>query len=227
MFGRTTLFLGILILAAALPYVLSNPKWNGTVARGWNRLSHSVRGQMQNASTGTGNWATGSVVNSTTPHHDNPGLPGHPIATSQIVGPPGISLADLLRFDITPEWILSNWSRVTTVLADPQLHGMRVAFMTGTELASLAGTLTYYYDQNRQLRRITLQAYTGDVEPLVSYLRQFYGLQSAPQYGANVWVAAGNDTPLHLLRVQYLPVVRGDAPRARYQVFVELNAQGA
>ena len=71
-------------------------------------------------------------------------------------------LAAVFRCDITPPWVMSQWSRVSTGLAELDLHGYRVALISGTREGDLAGSLTYYFNIQQRLQRITFQGSTGD-----------------------------------------------------------------
>ncbi len=84
-------------------------------------------------------------------------------ATQPITGGPVRDLRDVIRFDINPAWVMQNFGRVTTVLADVKLDGLRVPLVTGTAPTDLAGTITYYFDNQQTLRRINLQGLTGNL----------------------------------------------------------------
>ncbi len=79
-----------------------------------------------------------------------------------LVGGPVRDLREVLRFDIGPGWVAQNFARVSTVLSEFNLDGLRVPVVTGTSQADLAATITYYFDNKQQLRRINLQGLTGD-----------------------------------------------------------------
>ena len=49
--------------------------------------------------------------------------------------------------------------------------------VTGTEPKTVAGSLTYYFNAENYVERVTLFGYTGDAEPLISLLQQQYGLR--------------------------------------------------
>ncbi len=53
-------------------------------------------------------------------------------------------IRDVFRFDISKEWIYQNWDRKSTGLGDPELFGIRVVLVTGTQRADLAGSLTLH-----------------------------------------------------------------------------------
>ena len=51
---------------------------------------------------------------------------GQEIEYPTIGGPPVQSVTELLRFDATPPWVMANWKKVSTHLADLDMRGMRV-----------------------------------------------------------------------------------------------------
>jgi hypothetical protein len=51
---------------------------------------------------------------------------------------PIVSLAEVLRFDISPDWVMGRFPRVSTVLAELNLDGLRVPLVTGTSPSDLA-----------------------------------------------------------------------------------------
>ena len=78
------------------------------------------------------------------------------------------SLAEVLRFDVSPRWVTDRWPRVSTVHVQPDLEGLRVPLVTGTMASDLLGSLTYYFDRQQRVRRITLHGHTGDERMLVT-----------------------------------------------------------
>ncbi|MCM2374469.1 DUF6690 family protein [Aporhodopirellula aestuarii] len=138
----------------------------------------------------------------------------------------GNNVADIreaLRFDLTPPMILNRFSRVSTVLADLQLEGLRVPVVTGIRSDDFAGTLTYYFDQSGSIQRINLHGFTGDTQRLVSTLTNHYGLEGERALDAGVYTRRWNGIPVHLLRITHAPVVFSDAVHQKYTVFLELN----
>jgi len=132
-------------------------------------------------------------------------------------------LRDVMRFDITPDWVLQRFSRVTTVLADTRLEGMRVPIVTGTQPDDVAGTLSYYFDGNERLQRVTLHGFTGDPKRLVSVMKTHYEMDREPSLEAGVFTKRWNGEPVHFLRMTHAPIVYADAVHQKYTVFLELN----
>jgi len=88
---------------------------------------------------------------------------------------PVMDLGEVLRFDISPDWIMKTWPRVSSGLAQLQLHGYRVSLLTGTRPDDLAGALTYYFDSHQRLQRITFHGTTGDARKLIYFLGARFG----------------------------------------------------
>jgi hypothetical protein len=100
--------------------------------------------------------------------------------TEEVIAVTGPEVADfghVFRFDLTPEAIAQKWSRVSTMLSDPQFQGYRVPLVTGTAASDLAGSLTYYFDGQPRLRRITFLGTTGDPNRIVGYMAKYYGFR--------------------------------------------------
>ena len=79
-------------------------------------------------------------------------------------------LAEILRFDVTPGWIISRWPWVSAGLAQLDLQGYRVPVLTGAGEDDLAGALTYYFNPRQQVQRITFRGTTGDPGKLIRLL---------------------------------------------------------
>lgn len=151
------------------------------------------------------------------------GLPPQPEQAPQLVGAPVNDLREVMRFDITPDWVIGRFARVSTVLSDLQLEGLRVPIVTGTRADDLAGTLTYYFDRADRLQRINIHGFTGDPHRLVALLTGSYGLSHTPSLEAGVYTKRWNGVPVHFLRLTHAPVVYADAVHQKYTVFLELN----
>jgi len=150
-------------------------------------------------------------------------IPPQPEATPELVGSRVNDLREVMRFDISPDWVINRFARVSTVLADLSLEGLRVPIVTGTRADDMAGTLTYYFDRRGTLQRLTVHGFTGDPAKLVHTMTEFYGLQPEPALEAGVYTRRWNGHPVHFLRMTHAPVVYSDAIHHKYTVFLELN----
>jgi hypothetical protein len=132
-------------------------------------------------------------------------------------------LREVLRFDIAPHWLPQRFSRVSTVLSNVQMDGLRVPLITGTRPTDVAGTLTYYFDANQSLRRINLHGLTGDPSQLATLMVQFYGLQPEQSLGGQLFTTRWNNRIANLLQIAPAPVIYAGADHSKYIVFLELN----
>lgn len=140
-----------------------------------------------------------------------------------IVGGPVRDLRDIIRFDITPGWVAQNFGRVSTVLADVQLDGLRVPVVTGTSGSDLAATITYYFDRQQQLRRINVQGLTGDPTAIATLMQQYYNLKAEPTLGGHLYTTRWNNRITSMLHVAPSPIMYSTAEHSRYTLFLELN----
>jgi hypothetical protein len=210
MFSKRSRLLLTLLAAVGIPYVWFNErfsKWLTTEA-------------FSSAPTTSSSALTSSLMSSTVsaaqPAETSADGQAAPAATPS-------SLEEVLRFDITPNWVIQRWPRVSTVQSEQYLEGLRVAVVTGTALDDVAGSLTYYFDKKGQVQRLILHGRTGDDRKLVQLVGAKFGLHSEPTFGAGMYVARWNAIPTSVLRVSFAPVVRSDRPHTRLQVLLEIN----
>lgn len=144
-------------------------------------------------------------------------------ATPARPGDGPVPFDQIVRFDLTPDSITQNWSRVTTTQSEHFLLGMRVAVVTGPEISDLAGSMTYFFDDQDQLQRISLQGYTGDASRLIAHCEQAYKLEKQASLDAGMYIALWNGMPTSVLHVARAPVIRADSPRTQYYVTLEIN----
>jgi hypothetical protein len=217
--------LGPLLLAAAGgPFLALDDGWRP----GW--MNSLAQGQLPqwSASGSAGGPPTAALGSdfAQAPGVENPtqrnGLPGGAPAAEVRALQAG-SFGDYIRFDLSPNHVFSTWDRVTTVLSDSNLEGLRVALVTGAQVDDLAGSLTYYFDKQHAVQRITFQGSTGDPRRLVQFITDTYGFQSQPTLDAGLYVSQWNGKPTSALRIFHAPVVRAEQAHTRYQVQLEIN----
>jgi hypothetical protein len=145
------------------------------------------------------------------------------LAADALPEAPHVPLAEALRIDVRPQWVVSRWPRVATVSSEQGWAGMRVPLVTGPSGNDLVGSLTYYFDPQQQLVRISLEGNTGDETPLVAIAIQNFGLSPEPSLGAGLYVYRWNREPLSALAVQYAAVISADSPQTTRRVAMEVN----
>jgi len=162
------------VLAVGLPPLIYNGGtwWTRAKQRIVPLLSlngGSISGVGPGASAGSASKADGSSPSAAS-------LP----APGETWAPPGdrtaqVGLAEALRFDVTPAWVMERWPWVSAGLSELPLAGYRVPLLTGASEDDLAGSLTYYFNARQQVARITFQGTTGDARKLIRLLMSRYG----------------------------------------------------
>ncbi len=140
-----------------------------------------------------------------------------------LVGGPIHDLRDVLRFDISPTWVSQRFARVTTVLAELQLDGLRVPLVTGPQPNDLAGTMTYYFDHAGALQRVNIHGFIGDPAELAQTMQSYYRMAPEPTLDAGVMAVRWNGVITGLVKLTRAPVMHQDQPYQKYTVFLELN----
>jgi hypothetical protein len=131
---------------------------------------------------------------------------------------PTMDLSSLFRFDITKNWITSRWDRVSTSPADRGLHGMRVALVTGTNSWDLHGSLTYFFDANHRVQRITYRGWTGDASRLLQILQQQHSLRPQPTHWAGLYLSKRSG-----LLMKHPAVIDKSNPVQQLAMVLEIN----
>lgn len=216
---------GVLLLAGAAggPYFLFETD-----------AGNSARQGIQQVFTGSSpdqGWLTSEGQNPVDPFWGSSGLDNSNLyagdATEEIDPvAPVHALREVLRFDISPNWVPNRFHRVTTVLADTQLDGLRVPLVTGTTPSDLAGTLTYYFDQYKRVQRVTVHGVCGDPTRFVAELQHAYQFQQQPSLGGGLYLLKWNGRPTSVVYTEAAPVINANSQFARYKVFIELNQGG-
>lgn len=150
----------------------------------------------------------------------------HPgaLAPPSLAGPKRGELNTYFDFRITPAWVTAHWTRVSTELAELRLEGMRVPVVTGTNVDDLHGSISYYFNDEQTLERISFYGYTGDPSKLIALVTQYHQFQPVRSLPGNVYTKHWNGRPVGLLWIDQVPVVRNDSARTRFRVFLEINS---
>lgn len=235
---RRVATLAMLATAAGGPYVASETQWGrGAAAQVASLLSGDSQADADDSGSETSGNGTHAHRQTESLWQADPqqyrydpalasklgGLPADAENRPSLVGAEISDLREVLRFDITPEWVAQRFSRVSTVLADLKLKGLRVPIVTGTRADDMAGALTYYFDHSGELQRLTIHGFTGDPSRLIDTMTQHYGLQRERALEAGVLTRRWNGEPIHFLRLTHAPVIYSDAVHQKYTVFLELN----
>jgi hypothetical protein len=142
--------------------------------------------------------------------------------------PPLHPVEQVLRSDLTREWVYQNWDRKSTGPTDVGLFAVRVALVSGTDLNSLAGSLTYFFNQHGQIEHITFRGRTGDVTKLVAFLTRTYLFEAEPAPTGELLYQVKRNGKVHSeLRARPEPVLRRANPHSNIAVDLELARPGS
>jgi hypothetical protein len=138
------------------------------------------------------------------------------------------SVDQVLRFDITKDWVYRNWARKSTWPTDVGLFGVRVPLVTGTDITALAGSLTYYFNAHGGLEHIAFRGRTGDTTALVSFLARTYHFQWSPAaVGEQLYQVKRGERVQSELRTRPDAVLWTTAPHSSIVVELELARPGS
>ncbi|MFO7906232.1 MAG: DUF6690 family protein [Planctomycetota bacterium] len=136
---------------------------------------------------------------------------------------PTVTFEGILRFDISPRWVMQHWPHVSTTRTDGPLDGLRVPVITGTDPKDAVGSLTYYFNAQRQVQRISMDGIIGDERRVVSVVTGRFQLQPEPKPGVGLYVSRWNGKPISALWIRRMPVVDTGDGAARHEFSLELN----
>jgi hypothetical protein len=208
--------------------------------------SHSSIGQKASAPASAAPAATGGapptigVATATAPAVTYIPLTGPTAATaiknasagatsaSPVDGTRFTAVSQFLRFDVTKEWVCRNWPRKSTGPTDVGLFAIRVPLVMGTQMSALAGSLTYYFNEQGQVEHISFRGRTGDAMPLVQYLTQYYHFQRVQSaVGEQLYQVQESDGVRSELQTQPEGVLKSTAPQQSVTVELEFARPGS
>ncbi|MGE0610015.1 MAG: DUF6690 family protein [Pirellulales bacterium] len=220
--GRNKLLAAALAAATGAPYLVSLTAEKGdkpaAVERSAGASSHADRADDPRHDGGSHHADSSSAMpirQARVYSHDNMPIEGLPVR----------SLDEVLRFDINPSWIMSRWGRVFTTPTEDTLRGYRVALVTGTADYDLAGSLTYLFNTDQKLQRITFVGYTGNALPLATLAERKYNLQrqSTDDPGLQLYQLQRSGEAVSELRIEPATVVESGNLHGRYHVSLWLE----
>lgn len=227
MFRRLFFTAAIVGAAVGVPYAASH----------WSKLKASVLGTgdassatFQPASATTANYSVAPQLPEMTPA----GVPLGAGTNPQADETPMVDLPEAFRWDVTPNWVMSHWPRVSSGLPLPtvagttateNLQGMRVALISGLRMDDVAGSLTYYFNASQKLAKITFSGTTGDPQRLAALLADRYGFKSFASGDPSTieYQIRWNGEAHSKFTIRPAPVVRTSSPYNRYVVQASIN----
>ena len=235
---RKASFAAILAGAVGVPYAV----WNGgdvtQLADGWLSESESDEQTTEKPPVTKPTSHTAAPQFTAQPPrdfydptaHDPTGAATDPYGQSAyqqatLTGPTTIALAEVLRMDISHQWVTERFTRVTTTLADSGYDGLRVPLVTGTTESDLTGSLTYYFDRGKNLQRITFHGTTGNPQQLAALLAQ-REFQHKKCLSGELYTRGWMNRTDSVCRVRPAGVLHAGARNTRYEVLLEINQPG-
>lgn len=197
MFSRTW-FAMMLFGSIGLPYLFSSSL--GSLKKGNSEGSTEVT----SAAPSPGEGGTGAK------------LPSGPTLPS----PTFDDLGQVFRWDVSSAWVLGRWPRVSAGLAEVELQGYRVPLVTGTSPDDLAGSLTYYFNRNQRVQRMTFFGTTGDSRRLVGLMAARFGFKRELTDDPSLFLYRIRDGKkvTSELRIEPAHVIRADTPHRRFDI---------
>jgi hypothetical protein len=129
-------------------------------------------------------------------------------------GQPVSDFGEIFRFDVIPKWIITRWGTVNRSLADSEFEAFRVPVVTGKQPSDLSGALTYYFDANDVVQRISFLGSTYDEKRLVEFMTSKYQLKKEPALGPDLYGVRWSGKMRSALVIDFDPnTPRGQAPK--------------
>ena len=219
MFRRPLVLMSVLAAAIGVPYVALDEQLKSLVLAQFNRLTAATPAKDADP--------LAKVDELLKPAANSPAraatAPNSTAATAPPSIPATVPLAEALRFDVTPEWVTGRFAQVSSVIGDSDHLGLRMMLVSGTTPTDVAGSLTYYFNQQHQVERITLYGVTGDHSRLAELVVGKFSLRPTQTKELGLYYGGDVNVPTSVLKVAALPVVRPEAPLARVQVTLDLR----
>jgi hypothetical protein len=221
MFPKPIVFLALLGAAVGVPYASSNFSKGGS--GGW--LPFGGSDAPESAPT---ELASSESLAEPPVEQQHLAAPGAP-PPAPLEGLRVYSLAEVLRTDISPNWVYQRWQRKSTSLPSLEYHGIRVPLVTGTRADDVAGSLTYYFDDEGRCEKLVFRGITGDSRRLVALMTGRYGFlpQKPDLPGEHLYENRWNGRAMSRLRIKPSSVLTADSLHSSFAVELDLQRPGA
>jgi hypothetical protein len=139
------------------------------------------------------------------------------------------SVQQFLRFDVNKQWVLQNWTRKSTGPTDVGLFSIRVPLvMGGPTMQALAGSLTYFFNEQGAVEHISFHGRTGDASPLIQFVTHYYQFQQVRSpIGEHVYQVQSGEGVQSELRTRPESVLKSSAPQQSVAVELEFARPGS
>jgi hypothetical protein len=208
--------------SVGVPYLTSKSPISKPAAN--NTPASATSGQPQNVA------ATRLPVVAPALGATSPLIPTLPMTGSRVPlnGTQFSSVDQVLRFDVSKEWVYQNWDRKSTGPTDVGLFSVRVPLVMAPQLYALAGSLTYYFNAQGQVEHISFRGRTGDSTQLVQLLTTRYQFQRIESpVGEQVYQVQHDGQVQSELRTHPEAVLWLNSPNRSISVELELARPGS
>lgn len=131
-------------------------------------------------------------------------------------------LSQVFRFDWTAEAVVQRWERVSVIEEGDGLRGLRVAFVSGTNLTDIHGSLTFYFDSKQALQRIGFRGWTGDPSALVNLAQNGFQFQPRRSKLSGCYTASSWGRTRGVLLLKPPALIRAELPLQRMAILFDL-----
>lgn len=204
--GRNALFGAAVTAALGVPFALSDKD---------ETPAANKPASESELLAGAANLSAASHSAGSAPHGHSASLP------SAIEGSVVTDLGEILRFDLTPDWVTRRWPRVMNSRhAGSHLQAYRVPLVGSSKTGGLTGALTYYFTEERQLEGIQFYGAAAEVAPLTSLLASQHGLQQykSGDPSLTLYEARRDGHAVSQLLIRNAPLIDASQPEARFRV---------
>jgi hypothetical protein len=212
MFRRPAILISLLAASIGVPYVALDEQLKSLVIAQWDRFTAAAPAEEPDPLAKI----------------DRLLAPAAPAAAASTATPASappatVPLEEAIRFDVTPEWVTSRFTQVSSIVGDSEHVGLRVLLVSGATPTDVAGSLTFHFNQQQQVQRITLHGVTGDHSRLGELVVHKFGLRPTQTTNLAQYYGGDLNVPTSSLAVTALPIVRPEAPLARAAVALDLR----
>ena len=218
MFPKPLVIPALLAASVAVPYAATNgPEW----AKDWSKNAKPPSA-LSGAASSSGS-AADAQIQGVTAVPQGPNSTVYPTRTP-IEGVPTYSIGQVMRMDVSKEWVYQRWARKSTSTSELNLFGVRVPLVTGTRMSDVAGSLTYYFGPDGVVHKLSFRGRTADTSQLIHEVARRYGLtrQPAPAGEQLYQLRRGADV-ISQLRTRPASVLWASSPHESFDVQLDLQ----
>ncbi|EAQ81298.1 DUF6690 family protein [Blastopirellula marina] len=227
MIRRNLTYAAIMAACFGGPYSFYHPEARKTVESIWTQASSYLPSGEKSGAEKPVASIEAPASHEMPPEQPNPfmtpSLTGSDALNAPVTGPPVQDFLEVFNFNADSRWVATRWPRVSTALADLNLEGLRAPLVTGSQYDDLAGSITYYFDRDGHVQRITFHGTTGDERRLVEMLTRHFGFKHEPTLDAGLYLVKWNGDPTSVLMLRNAMVINASQPHTRLNVALEIN----